>query len=143
MSVSIVKRAQRHRRAVRWYARIGFTALMIAGVQAQQRGGTAQTDKVQPVNSGANPYRVIRDWAQLALEGQAMGRLQRRGHRPGRQVRVGDGPVLARDNARAASAPRRTRSTISMIQGRRSGALAAGCSCGRMASMSIARATCG
>ena len=42
-------------------ARFGFSALMIAfwiatqapGVQAQQRGGTPQTDKVQPVNSGA------------------------------------------------------------------------------------------
>jgi hypothetical protein len=31
-------------------------------VQAQQRGGTPQTDKVQPVNSGANPYQVMRDW---------------------------------------------------------------------------------
>ena len=35
-------------------------------VQAQQRGGTAETEKVQPVNSGPNPYRVIRDWADLA-----------------------------------------------------------------------------
>ena len=34
-------------------------------VQAQQRGGTAQTDKVQPVNSAPNLYRVIRDWAQI------------------------------------------------------------------------------
>ena len=42
-------------------------------VEAQQRGGTTQTDKVQPVNSGANPYRVIRDWAQLSLEGRAWG----------------------------------------------------------------------
>src|SRR2546427_5762238 len=40
-------------------------------VLAQQRGGTAETDKVQPVNSGPNPYRVIRDWAQL--EGRAWG----------------------------------------------------------------------
>ena len=38
-------------------------ALLVAGVYAQQRGGTPQTDKVQPVNSGANPYRVVRDWA--------------------------------------------------------------------------------
>ena len=36
-------------------------------VEAQQRGGTAETEKVQPVNSGPNPYRVIRDWAQLTL----------------------------------------------------------------------------
>src|SRR5512132_161994 len=42
-------------------------------VQAQQRGGTADTDKVQPVNAGANPYRVIRDWAQLHLEGRPWG----------------------------------------------------------------------
>ena len=50
-------------------ARFWFPALMIVlwvategtAVQAQQRGGTVQTDKVQPVNSGANPYSVIRD----------------------------------------------------------------------------------
>src|SRR5262245_66556192 len=33
----------------------------------------AQAQDVQPVNSGANPYRVIRDWAQLALEGRPWG----------------------------------------------------------------------
>jgi len=54
-------------------ARLGFTALMIAGLQAQQRGGTPQTDKVQPINSGANPYQVIRDWAQLTLEKRPWG----------------------------------------------------------------------
>jgi len=62
-------------------ARFGFTALMIVicavmqgiGVQAQQRGGTVQTDKVRPVNSGANPYRVIRDWATLTLEKRPWG----------------------------------------------------------------------
>src|SRR2546428_4108674 len=42
-------------------------------VLAQQRGGTAETDKVQPVNSGPNPYRVIRDWAQLTLEKRPWG----------------------------------------------------------------------
>src|SRR5436190_18568023 len=42
-------------------------------VQAQQRGGTAETEKVQPVNSGSNPYRVIRDWAQLTLEKRPWG----------------------------------------------------------------------
>ena len=62
-------------------ARFGLPALMIAlwvatlvtRVQAQQRGGTAQTDKVQPVNTGANPYRVIRDWATLSLEKRPWG----------------------------------------------------------------------
>jgi DNA-binding beta-propeller fold protein YncE len=60
--------------------RSGFTAaigicLLLQGtsVQGQQRGGTPQTDKVQPVNSGANPYRIIRDWAQLALEARPWG----------------------------------------------------------------------
>ena len=42
-------------------------------VHTQARGGTPQTDKVQPVNSGANPYRVIRDWAQLNLESRPWG----------------------------------------------------------------------
>ncbi len=44
-----------------------------AGVRAQQRGGTAETDKVEPVNSGPNPYRAIRDWAQLTLEKRPWG----------------------------------------------------------------------
>jgi DNA-binding beta-propeller fold protein YncE len=43
------------------------------GALAQQRGGTVQTDKVQPVNSGANPYRVIRDWASLSVEARPWG----------------------------------------------------------------------
>ena len=55
------------------FRRYGITALSVlvwvalqgTSVQTQQRGGTVQTDKVQPVNSGANPYRVIRDWAQI------------------------------------------------------------------------------
>ncbi len=63
------------------FIRIPVAALMVAGwvalqgttVQTQQRGGTAETDKVQPVNSGANPYRVIRDWAQLTAEPRPWG----------------------------------------------------------------------
>jgi DNA-binding beta-propeller fold protein YncE len=47
--------------------------LLAIGVQTQQRGGTPQTDAVQPVNSGANPYRIIRDWARLDLEGRPWG----------------------------------------------------------------------
>jgi len=42
-------------------------------VQTQQRGGTPETDKVPPINTGANPYRVIRDWAQLSTEGRMWG----------------------------------------------------------------------
>ena len=48
-------------------------ALLFVSVQTQQRGGTAQTDKVQPINSGANPYRAIRDWGQLSLEARPWG----------------------------------------------------------------------
>src|SRR5690348_15583304 len=40
-------------------------------LHAQARGGTPQTDKVQPVNSGANPYTVIRDWGRI--EGRPWG----------------------------------------------------------------------
>ena len=44
------------------------------GAQGQpQRGGTPATDKVAPVNSGANPYRVIRDWAQFNAEKRPWG----------------------------------------------------------------------
>jgi DNA-binding beta-propeller fold protein YncE len=61
--------------------RFGFTAWMIViqvalqgtAVQAQQRGGTVQTDKVAPVNSGADPYVVIRDWAHLSIEKRPWG----------------------------------------------------------------------
>jgi len=58
--------------SVSGFARFWLAALIVVpvalqgtGVQAQQRGGTAQTDRVEPVNSGANPYRAIRDWAQI------------------------------------------------------------------------------
>ena len=42
-------------------------------IQGQQRGGTPQSDRVAPVNTGANPYRVIRDWAQLTIEDRSWG----------------------------------------------------------------------
>jgi hypothetical protein len=60
--------------------RSSFTLLIVASValagtrvQTQQRGGTPQTDQVPPVNTGANPYRVIRDWAQLTIEARPWG----------------------------------------------------------------------
>src|SRR5215813_11245815 len=60
--------------------RFSITLLIVAGlalasarVLGQARGGTPQTDKVAPVNSGANPFRVIRDWAQLTLEKRPWG----------------------------------------------------------------------
>ena len=52
---------------------VASLALVGGRVLAQQRGGTPQTDKVSPVNSGANPYRVMRDWARLDLEGRPWG----------------------------------------------------------------------
>ena len=48
-------------------------ALQVASAQGPQRGGTIQTDKLPPVNSGANPYRVVRDWAQLDKEARPWG----------------------------------------------------------------------
>jgi DNA-binding beta-propeller fold protein YncE len=50
-----------------------WAALLGSTVQGQQRGGTPQTDKVQPVNSGANPYRVVRDWGQFNQEARPWG----------------------------------------------------------------------
>jgi len=59
-----------------WFTGIAVVVaigLLGVRVETQQRGGTPQTDKVPPVNTGANPYRVIRDWAQLNVEGRAWG----------------------------------------------------------------------
>src|SRR6201986_2582786 len=60
------------------FDRFSLGALVVVGiallpryVQAQQRVGTPQTYKVAPVNSGANPYHVILDWAHI--EGRAWG----------------------------------------------------------------------
>ena len=47
--------------------------LLAVTVHSQQRGGTPQTDTVAPVNRGANPYRVVRDWAQLTVEARPWG----------------------------------------------------------------------
>jgi DNA-binding beta-propeller fold protein YncE len=46
---------------------------MAAGAVQAEPAGTAQTRDVAPVNSGANPYRVIRDWAELTLEKRPWG----------------------------------------------------------------------
>ncbi len=55
---------------------IGFVLALLtfAGdAHAQQQGGTPQTNQVQPVNSGANPYRAIRDWAKIESEARPWG----------------------------------------------------------------------
>src|SRR6266853_1486017 len=58
--------------SVSGFVRFWFTLLIVvvwvvlqgSSIEGQQRGGTPETDKVQSVNTGANPYRVIRNWAQ-------------------------------------------------------------------------------
>jgi DNA-binding beta-propeller fold protein YncE len=50
---------------------VALVTLRGSSLQAQARGGTPQTDKIQPVNSAANPYRVIRDWGRI--EGRMWG----------------------------------------------------------------------
>jgi len=52
-------------------ARGCFAAALVVWMAIE--GGRAQTQDVAPVNSGANPYRAIRDWAQLTLEGRPWG----------------------------------------------------------------------
>jgi DNA-binding beta-propeller fold protein YncE len=47
--------------------------MAVAGVQAAEPSGTPQTREVKPVNSGANPYRVIRDWAKITSEMRPWG----------------------------------------------------------------------
>ena len=51
--------------------RWGLTA--IVGAWLATAGAHAQTQDVQPVNTGVNPYQVIRDWAQLTLERRPWG----------------------------------------------------------------------
>jgi len=53
------------------FARSGFAAAVVVGMAME--GSQAQTQDVSPVNSGANPYRIIRDWAQLTIEGRPWG----------------------------------------------------------------------
>jgi DNA-binding beta-propeller fold protein YncE len=52
------------------FTRVWFAAALASIAVA---GAQAQTTDVAPVNSGANPYRVIRDWAQLTLEQRPWG----------------------------------------------------------------------
>ena len=52
-------------------ARCCFTAAVVLSMAME--GSRAQSQDIEPVNSGANPYRVIRDWAQLTLEKRPWG----------------------------------------------------------------------
>jgi hypothetical protein len=51
-------------------ARVLFTAAAVLRMATE--AGQAQTSDVQPVDSGANLYGVIRDWAQLNVEGRGI-----------------------------------------------------------------------
>jgi sugar lactone lactonase YvrE len=53
------------------FARSGFSAAVI--VWAAMQGSQSKAQDIAPVNSGANPYRVVRDWAQLTLEKRPWG----------------------------------------------------------------------
>lgn len=62
------------------FAKYGMAAAavlaMAAGVSQAQIGGpsgTPQNRSIAPVNSGANPYKVIRDWAQISSEKRPWG----------------------------------------------------------------------
>src|SRR5438552_2670670 len=77
--------------------------------EAQARGGTPQTDKIQAVNSGANPYRVIRDWAHI--EGRAWGgsngvAIDRDGKTVWATDRCSPGPVPGRVGTQVNPGPR-------------------------------------
>jgi DNA-binding beta-propeller fold protein YncE len=52
------------------FARYSFGAAFAA---MALHAGQAQTPDIAPVNSGANPYKVVRDWAQLTLEKRPWG----------------------------------------------------------------------
>ncbi len=52
-------------------ARGWLAATVVMGVA--MAAGAVQAQDIAPVNSGANPYRVIRDWAQLTLEKRPWG----------------------------------------------------------------------
>jgi DNA-binding beta-propeller fold protein YncE len=52
---------------------VGGMTLPGALAQGPERGGTPQTDKVPPVNTGANPYRAILDWAKFRTESRPWG----------------------------------------------------------------------
>jgi DNA-binding beta-propeller fold protein YncE len=60
------------------FAKGGLAAALIVtmavlGGQAAEPSGTAKNREMKPVNAGANPYKVIRDWAQFTQEKRAWG----------------------------------------------------------------------
>src|SRR5688572_30664770 len=48
-------------------------AMAVLGGQAAEPSGTSMNRDIKPVNGGANPYKVIRDWAQFTTEKRPWG----------------------------------------------------------------------
>jgi DNA-binding beta-propeller fold protein YncE len=59
------------------FARYAISAALVTGLAAYaiaaEPPGTPSNRNVPPVNSGPDPYRVIRDWAQLTIEKRPWG----------------------------------------------------------------------
>ena len=55
------------------FAAVVIVSVAIIGGQAAEPSGTPQNRPIQPVNSGANPYKVIRDWAKFGKEMRPWG----------------------------------------------------------------------
>lgn len=51
----------------------GFSATAACAALVLMAAGAAHAQDVAPINGGANPYRVIRDWAQLTREQRPWG----------------------------------------------------------------------
>ena len=110
----------------------GGVALPATSIQAQQRGGTVETGRVQPVNSAKIPI------ASFVTGLSSIWRQDR-----GAVSTAWPSTDALPGRPRGVRTARPTRSTISMSPETRSGVLAAECSSGRTASMSIETETCG
>jgi DNA-binding beta-propeller fold protein YncE len=54
-------------------AAVAVVVMAVIGGQAAEPSGTTQNRSLQPVNSGANPYKVMRDWGQFTKEQRPWG----------------------------------------------------------------------
>ena len=84
------------------FARSWFPALIVVWVALQ--GGWAHTQDIQPVNSGANPYRTIRNWGMVP-EGRPWGAANGVRYRSRRHIRLGVRPMRGQDLCRYHGGP--------------------------------------
>jgi len=130
------------------FVRCSLATLIVLGVHGPQAasvagtgaGGTADTDRIQPINSGPNPYRVIRDWAHI--DGRRWGGSN--GVAIDRDART----VWATDRCSPGTAPGCLGTSANPVHhfdesGKESRPSAVECSSGRTASTSIATGTSG